>query len=151
MKRYRAFTLVEIIIAIMLMGILAGTMTLSGSKARQTAQKEAEKVAALLKSATQRADLVKVGFTLKVENNSIDISWDGTYKPHDLITPLEASKGCSFGPDTTYEHKKKDYSFYISIEDSENKIPENKIYHQIKVTGADNKTLYVVISSGDIS
>lgn len=159
MMRHRAFTLVEIIIAIMLLGILAGTMTLSGGRAKQTAQKEAEKVAALIKSASQKADRVKVGFTLKLYNNaSIDVSWDGTYKPHDLVTPLNASNGCSFEfyqqnqqKNNTISYSLKAYSgiAIINTEHISSGTPSEKIY--IKVSGAGTSPYYVTISGDKFS
>ena len=150
--KQRGFTLVELIIAMMIMAILAGSMTLSSSTGRQTAKREAERLAAKLGSITIKANREHRTFTLKFNTNdnakSFDINWDVAGRDTETII---ASSGCSYSP-ISGDNKKKiskfqykpanfPYGASVFIRNDE---PSGHFH--VKVTGADANDSYVFIS-----
>lgn len=146
--RRKGFTLVELIIAIMIMGILAGAMTLNSTMSRQTARKEAEKVALLLSSLTQRADRIKGSFDIVLQDQkgttdeyqTISVDWH-VGKLLGLSLPLKASTGCSFSGVVNYSVLKYPNGVLVKTVKT-----EEANAGCIKVKGAGESPYYVIIS-----
>ena len=97
--RRAAFTLAEILIVLMIMGMLGGTWAAVGAWGRQTAAREADRAMRWLYGVLLRADNRGRSFYLSVTSSYLMVTW---LAPH-ATERLEASEGCSFerraGPD----------------------------------------------------
>lgn len=103
MKKRRAFTAAELIISLLVMSITYAAMSLSSASAKQTAQHEAERLAAYIFRMIQKADRMHVGFDMDmdfaakedgVKEYYVTIKWPGDEnyeKPR-----FKASAGCSY-------------------------------------------------------
>ena len=97
MKR-TGFTMLELVIAIAILGIMATALTLNSSSfqqtAKQTAKHEAERLAAKIQSLMLKADRTHTHFQIKIYDNKMSIQWNknsSTEKDKDF----EANPGCS--------------------------------------------------------
>ena len=91
-KRRTAFSLVEILIVVTILGIMAGYITLSAKSTGQTAKAEAEKVAQFFRRYITKADKIHGGFYFRIDTDKI------TVKQSDKITEDEliASNKCNY-------------------------------------------------------
>ncbi len=102
MKTYRAFTVAELMIGILVMAISSAAMLLSASSAKQTAQHEAERLAAYIYRTMNKADRIHQGFDMDMdfeEKNGakeyyVTIKWWGGMNNYDKS--FRASKGCAY-------------------------------------------------------
>lgn len=92
MKKYRAFTVAEIMIGLLVMAISSAAMLLSASSAKQTAQHEAERLAAYIYRTMNKADRIHQGFDMMTAPGYIHIDWESG--PEDIS--FKASKGCRY-------------------------------------------------------
>lgn len=141
----KGFTLPELLVAMMIMLILAGTMTLSPNIGRQSTKNEAERVAAKMKSLTQRADRIKGSFDVVIEDNELKVTWH-VEDAGKLNTTMQATTGCKYSSNTFSNYSVLRYpnSAIISVDTQ----PTGK-YH-IEITGAGTSPYYVAISGDNI-
>ena len=100
--RRNAFTLTEVAIAILILGIMAAFMTLSTRTARQTAKSEADRIVAqlyrLIETANRKHVSFKVLFDGTEQKDYVRIDWQ-TPTTSDFYntgyTELNITKGCS--------------------------------------------------------
>ena len=100
--RRNAFTLTEIVIAILVLGIMAGAMTLNSGSAKQTAKREADRIVMqlyrLIETANRKHVSFKVLFDGTEQKDYVRIEWQ-TPTTSDFYntgyTELNITKGCS--------------------------------------------------------
>ena len=163
--RRKALTLVEALIALSIMSILAGMMTLNGSTVgEQTTKREAERVAGFFRSHMLRADMTHDVLWFDVKPSSISLS-TGIEAPTQETAKLEASAKCSFLKEAASLYLSYNYDkAYTSLEGSYGIIPAfssvdisaiktnvNDLTaidgrYCLTISGADNKHCIVSIS-----
>ena len=160
MKR-RAFTLTELLISMLVMAILAGAAILNiDAMGRQSAQREAEKVAAFINTNLRRADMTQDNLWITIASSYIDIK-QGFFTSkalHDSAasvpnSPVKASNGCTFQSDNKrllYPSNKEQSLGTIKFQPipagtAVNVSTSSGGKYYITVNGADSKTLYVQI------
>ena len=101
MKR-KAFTLTEVVIAILVLGIMAASLTLSPDSAKQTAKREADMIVTqlyrLIETANRKHVSFKVLFNGEEQTEYVDVEWQtpSTSQLHHIgYDKLKLSKGCS--------------------------------------------------------
>lgn len=103
MKKRRAFTAAELIISLLVMSITYAAMSLSSASAKQTAQHEAERLAAYINRVIERADRMHLTFTFDTDFNTdsdgkqyyyITVKWPGGEQNHERS--FRASAGCKY-------------------------------------------------------
>ena len=166
--RRKALTLVEALIALSIMSILAGMMTLNGSTVgEQTTKREAERVAGFFRTHMLRADMTHdvLWFDVNKDNISLKtgINAPSEYSPSQETAKLEASAKCSFLKETASLYLSYNYDkYYKSIGKSYDVIPEFSSVdigaitidqpaeingrHCLTISGADGKYCIVSIS-----
>ena len=97
--KQRAFTLTEVVIAVLILGIMAAAITLRPDSAKQTAKREAERIAAVINRLIETADRMHSRFWFIPDSNDIYMSNAKIY--YKGSTPKEkldfnVSGGCSF-------------------------------------------------------
>ncbi len=139
--KYRAFSLAELLISMLILAIMTGAFTLGTNIGRNTAKREAEKIVARLHSMTERAARQRANFKMTIDNGSeINFVWQlaGKSMQDSTDTPYTASKGLSLSwnaPNQILTYKASDSDFS----------------HQgatITITRDDGQKHYVVISTG---
>ena len=100
MKR-NGLLMVELIIAMTIIAVMAGAVTLSFSRYGMTAKREAERIFAKLNSLIIKADKTKTHFGIKVDSSKIEIAWNSKYtnlfqKADKFKEIINASNGCSY-------------------------------------------------------
>lgn len=144
MKTRKAFTLTELVVGIMVMAITYAAMSLSSSAAKQTAQHEAERLAAYIFRTIQKADRIHTGFNMytgqdiNTSEYFIEIKWPGGEKNHDRS--FKPSPGCKYVD-----------NFDSTTSDGENTyMPEDKRFKwggHITVTDSEGEVYYVIIAA----
>ena len=95
--RRRAFTLTEVSIAILILGITAAFMTLSTNTAKQTAENEAKRLAAKINRLIERTDRTHSALWVNVTDDGIEIRLSETYsETSDPAEKFNATKGCNY-------------------------------------------------------
>ena len=100
MTKYRAFTIAEVMITILIMTISSAAMLLSAQSAKQTAQHEAERLAAFIYRTMNKADRINQSFYMAMRSEQkgdakeyyARIEWGGG----NVDKSFRASKGCSY-------------------------------------------------------
>ena len=96
MKR-QGMLLVEVMIAMLIIAVTAGAFSLSSDIWTVTAKREAERLAAKLNSAMNKADREHISFNLKIQNNEMRIIWQNPFKTEKANTEyLLPSAGCKY-------------------------------------------------------
>ena len=103
MTRKKAFSLVEILIVVTILGIMAGYVTLSAKSTGQTAKAEAEKVAQLFRRYITKADKFHGGYYFLIDSDKITVKnnkGQSTIAKKELEKkpPDKASAGCTYIP-----------------------------------------------------
>ena len=96
--RRRAFTLTEVVVAILILGIMAAAITLSPNSAKQTAKMEAERIAAVISGLIDSAERTHGRFWFIPSSNEIYIAHTKEYyssTPKEKLD-FKVSGGCSF-------------------------------------------------------
>lgn len=97
LNRRRAFTLTEIAISIMILGIMAAGIALSSNASKQTAKNEANKIAALINRVIESAERQHGAFWFTAENNNFYVAWGRTFSESAKENlNFKLSPGCSF-------------------------------------------------------
>ena len=94
--KQRAFTLTEVVIAVLILGIMAAAITLRPASAKQTAKREAERAALKISRLIETADRNHSALWIDVKDNKLEIR---TIKKYDSNAPKEEFKpteGCSY-------------------------------------------------------
>lgn len=92
MKKRKGFTLVELIISLLVMSITYAAMSMSSAAAKQTAEHEAERLAAYIYRLMDKADMLHNNFYIVTAPGYILVNWDSG--PED--TSFKATAGCSY-------------------------------------------------------
>ncbi|MBR1439112.1 MAG: type II secretion system protein [Synergistaceae bacterium] len=134
----KGFSLVEILMVILVMGVMAAIITISPNVAKQSAKSEAERIAAYIYRKMQTADRIHKGFELdlRTKNNDIRTIWDNE-EATNVLPDFQISAGCSYS--NNYDGRKCTYNV------------TNKWFPNggtITVNGADGKKHYVIIADG---
>jgi prepilin-type N-terminal cleavage/methylation domain-containing protein len=154
----RAFTLTEVVISIVILGIMAASLTLSTSSSKQNAKREAERIAAVMNRLIESADRKHSRFWFIPDNNEIYIAREKDYLS---TTPTEkfnfkVSSGCSFSssPEILGYNTSENTRFSNVVIDT-SKTPAVRVEvsdetkgdakYTITVTGADSSTCYVYV------
>ena len=153
--RRRAFTLTEVVIAVLVLGIMAAAMTLRPDSAKQTAKREAERIAAVISRLIEKADRNHSAFWFIPEGNTLYIVRGRTYSASAREElDFKASAGCSFTSsparlgyntesNTSYAVISTNTTPAVRVEVSSQ--TQDKAKYAITVTGADKSTCYVYI------
>lgn len=125
MKKRRAFTAAELIISLLVMSITYAAMSLSSASAKQTAQHEAERLAAYINRLIDKADMIHNNFYMITVPGYMHINWGSG--PEDIS--FKASSGCSYssnfwGGKLTYNSRKKRFNSggTITVTDSQGEV-----------------------------
>ena len=153
MKKRRAFTLVEVVIALAIMSIMAGVMALNSAAVGQhTAKKEAERVAAFIQGHISRANIAMRGVWFEVKTDSIEVRHGFEYSTSiPQNPPFNANSGCSYTASQAklcYNIKKsKIQTGWEIISDDSTVITDSGTngQHCITIEGADKKYSNVII------
>ena len=153
MRKHRAFTLTEVLVAVAVMSIMAGVMALnSATVGKQTAKREAERVAAFIQGHISRENIARRGLWFQVKTDSIEV-WHGfDYNTSRLQSPpFNATSGCSYTASQTklcYHIKQSNLEFgWKIISDDSTAVTDSETngQHYITVNGADKKYSNVII------
>lgn len=103
-RRLRGFTLVEVMIAVSIMGIMAAVIAFNVEFTKQSAKHEAEKVVMYIQNLMKKSDRMHTSFDIDVEDKVIVASWGihGTRKES-----FDATPGCTYTPDLPHNSKKR--------------------------------------------
>ena len=78
-SKRNGLSMVELLTAVVLMGIIAGVSSISIKTSRQLPKREAEKIATYFAKLTQKADCIKMNFTASIDDNDnknkISVTW----------------------------------------------------------------------------
>lgn len=153
--KHKAFTLIEMVIAIAIMGIMATAVVMnSRTLTKHSAKDEAVRVAAYMQSHLRRADINKdvLWFDIDSEKQKIELRIGEKYLSAELQKPdLEASGGCSYSYSSSSNrllyNKNTTSSTYDTISNDAyvTASADANAKHYITVTGADSKKYYVLI------
>ncbi len=135
LKYRKAFTVVEIAICILVLSIMATVMSLKPDAVKQTAKREADRVAAYVYSLMEEASLRHVPLNIQVGTTPEGISRFVVTWNNNGLTPdvsFKASPGCK------YEANVKEFNYNLV----------NKRFDAgtITVHGADGKNYYVIFA-----
>lgn len=143
MTKYRAFTVAEVMIAILIMTISSAAMLLSAESAKQTAQHEAERLAAYIYRTMNKADRIHQGFDMDMdfeEKNGakeyyVTIRWPGNNEDKSF----RATKGFRYSDN----FKGNDYDELVY------NVQERRFNTggTITVTDSNGEMYYVIIAS----
>lgn len=149
MRKHRAFTLTEVLVAVAVMSIMAGVMALnSATVGKQTAKREAERVAAFIQGHINKSNIAMHGLWFVVNQNNIQV-WYGFSSQQQEKPQLNANQGCVY----TIENAKLCYrtksvpSGWNAIEDDSTAVTDSveNGQHIITIEGADKKYSNVII------
>lgn len=149
MKTRKAFTLTELVVGIMVMAITYAAMSLSSSAAKQTAQHEAERLAAYIFRTIQKADRMHKRFDMDTDfqtnsagNNEyyVTIDWGGGISD----TSFRASAGCRYTDNFPGEQGKISYN----VENKRFQKPNSSAMSggTITITDSEGEKYYVIIA-----
>ena len=156
MKR-KAFTLTEILIALLILTITAAAMTLSPSASKQTAKREAERIVTQLYRLIEIANRTHVAFKVLFDGNeqtgSVPVEWQtpatSQFFHIGYDREIKLSDGCSI---QNLNYSVNDSNNMISIGNGrlnlEYGIGDNGFLPPgttFKVTGQDNSIYYIII------
>lgn len=123
MKR-RAFTLTEIVVSIVILGIMAASLTLSSSSSNQTAKMEAERIATMMNRLIETADRMNSTFWFMIKTNGFYIFNGKEYKSgEEKKLDFKISAGCKCSA-------VDDYKNMCYLADDLNKAPQG-MYRKI--------------------
>lgn len=146
MTKRGAFTVIELFIGIAVMGMISSVALMSVNMAKQTAKREAERVAAYIYRVIQSADRRGQDFTLDMDFQDkkgggreyyITITWRKNEKNPD--SSFKASAGYKYSDN--FKGNEYDELVYIA------KNRQFKTGGRIKIQDADGNTCYVIIGS----
>lgn len=132
MKKHRAFTIIEIMMGILIMTIVYAVSLISIDSAKQTAKREAERVAAYLYRQIEKAERIHKNFYIEVYTDFIRVNW---YDINTIDDSFKAHTGCKYSAKFKNEEGRYNAS--------------KKLFNDggtIKVTGADGKIYYVILA-----
>lgn len=122
MKKRTGFTLVELIISLLVMSITYAAMSMSSAVAKQTAEHEAERLAAYIYRLMDKADMLHNNFYIVTAPGYILVNWDSG--PED--TSFKATAGCRYesdfwGGELKYNSRKRRFNNggKITVKDSQ--------------------------------
>ncbi len=122
MKKRTGFTLVELIITLLVMSITYAAMTMSSAAAKQTAEHEAERLAAYIYRLMDKADMIHNNFSMITAPGYILINWVSGVQD----TSFKATPGCRYHMEgeIKYNSRKKRFTSgrTITITDSQGEV-----------------------------
>ena len=132
LKHRKAFAVVEIAICVLVLSIMATVMSLKPDAVKQTAKREAERIAAYIYSLMEEASLRHVPLNIQVGKSRFIVTWNEDWRTQDFS--FEASPGCK------YEANVVESTFVY------NWLNERFNAGTITVHGADKKRHYVILA-----
>ena len=156
MRKHRAFTLTEVLVAVAVMSIMAGVMALNSSTVgQQTAKREAERVAAFIQGHISRANIAMRGVWFNVNEDNIFVEYGFAYFSKERQYPdFKANTGCKYSVHKLFyniESQKtlddaKSYGWSLISKDSTVVTDSGTNgQHCIQIEGADKKYSNVII------
>lgn len=116
MIKRRAFTLTEIAISILILGVMAAGIALNANTSKQTAKNEAERIAAVINRLIEYADRTHSGFWFTPENNNLYVLRKQNFSRNDREKlDFKVSAGCSF---SALPSANKGFGYNIGDEDA---------------------------------
>ena len=140
--KHKAFTLIEMVIAIAIMGIMATAVVMnSRTLTKHSAKDEAVRVAAYMQSHLRRADINKdvLWFDIDSDKQKIELRKGKEYDSSVDPEKLEANGGCSYSYSSSSNRLLISNDAYVTASADAN------AKHYITVTDADSKKYYVLI------
>lgn len=123
MKKRKGFTLVELIISLLVMSITYAAMSMSSAAAKQTAEHEAERLAAYIYRLMDKADMLHNNFYIVTAPGYILVNWGDA---DSVDTSFKATAGCRYesnfwGGKLKYNSRKRRFNNggKITIKDSQ--------------------------------
>ena len=158
MKR-KAFTLTEVVVTVLILGIMAGALVLSPNSSKQSAKREAERTAAKINRLIATADRMHITLWIDVKDDSLEIRTSKRYDADD--EPQEkfpVTPGCSYSRYQTTKHFSYNVSSSESVKSHENFTmnninvdvdtdPQGK--YNIQVKDSASSLYYVVIKENE--
>ena len=117
LKKRIAFSLVEVLIVITVLGIMAAYITMNAESTKQTAKSEAEKVAALLKRYITKADKIHGGFYFLIDSDKITVKnnkGEATLVNKETEKEEPATIGCTYTPWLDDKPVSKDIAYILA-------------------------------------
>ena len=150
--RHRAFSLTELFIGMLILAITAGVFMLNmDTLGRQTAKREAERVAAYIQTCMKRADETQCGLWLNIQENYINMCTGIKYDASRIKT-MQAAKNCSYTTSTkqliyrTNQQPTPTSKYKLIDNDSVVRLNGNiTVQYRITVKGADDQSCEVLI------
>ena len=151
MKR-RAFTLTEVVISIVILGVMAASVTLSTSSSKQTAKMEAERIAVVMNRLIESAERTHSRFWFIPEDNEIYIARTEGYNKSSSETEkldFKVSSGCAFSSSP----KILGYGYNIGSSVTSNIVIDTSVTSAVKIevsneTKSDAKYTITVTGAG---
>ena len=110
MIKRRAFTLTEIAVSILILGVMAAGIALNTNISKQTAKSEAERVYVFISRLIERADRTQSAFWLDVKEDRLEVRTGKNYGTAKMKNDFNAEGGCSF---SRYGSPKKHMSYNV--------------------------------------
>ena len=151
MRKHRAFTLTEVLVAVAVMSIMAGVMALnSATVGKQTAKREAERVATFIQGHINKSNIAMHGLWFVVNPDSIEVRHGFDYYTSIPQTPpFNANSGCSYTASKTQLCYRIKFvpSGWNAISDDSTVVTDSgeNGQHIITIEGADKKYSNVII------
>ena len=147
MKR-NAFTLTEVVIALLVLGILAASLTLNSDSARQTAKREAERIVTQLYRLMETANRTHISFRVLFDGSEqtkeVPVEWQtpatSQFDHTGYYRELKITDGCSVQNLNKMSSLSR-HNLVYSIDDNVFLPPSMTL----KVKGQDKSVHYIVI------
>ena len=128
--RRRAFTLTELVVAMMILTIMGAAMTLSTGSSKQTARMEAERIAVVISRLIEKADRMHGAFWVNVKDDRLEIRTGAEYSSAAREGDFKATAGCSY---SRYGNPKMHMSYNVPSDNIKTASHQNFTMNNISV------------------